>query len=101
MRYRSCLQRRRSDLKTTLRGILARYNADVKNLFARKGREYLATVELSDAHRFVVDQLIESLDHSTQQLAATNKRLSELAEKAPIAPREAQEILEASLALGP
>ena len=101
VRYRSYLQRRRSGLKTKLRGILARYNADVKNLFTKKGREYLATVDLSDAHRFVVEQLVESLDHYTRQLSAATKKLSEFAEKAPIAEREAREILDSMPCVGP
>ena len=101
VRYRSYLQRRRSGLKTKLRGILARYNADVKSLFTKKGREYLATVELSDAHRFLVDQLSESLDHYTQQLTAADKKLSQFAEKAPIAEREAREILDTIPCVGP
>ncbi len=101
VRYRSYVQRRRSGLKTKLRGILARYNADVKNLFTKKGSEYLATVELSDSHRFLVDQLVGSLDHYTQQLLAITKKLSEFAEKGPIAEREAREILDSMPCVGP
>ncbi len=101
VRYRTYLQRRRSALKTKLRGILTRYNADVKNLFTKKGREYLATVELSDAHRFAVEQLVESLDHYTRQLSAADKKLSEFAKKAPIAEREAREVLDTMPCVGP
>ena len=101
VRYRSYLQRRRSALKTKLRGILARYNADVKNLFTKKGREYLATVELSDAHRFLVEQLVKSLEHYTQQLTAANKKLSEFAETAAITEKEAREILDTIPCVGP
>lgn len=101
VRYRSYLQRRRSSLKTKLRGILGRYNADVQNLFTKKGREYLTTVKLSDAHRFIVDQLVESLDHYTKQLKASDKKLSQFAEEAPIAEREARMILDTMPCVGP
>src|SRR5262245_50883470 len=59
VRARRRIQRRITSVKNALRHVLASYNADVRRLFTRRGREYLAQMTLSDADRFQADLLAE------------------------------------------
>ena len=63
VRQRQFLQRRITAAKCKVRHVLARYNADITSLFSQAGREYLAAQTLSDSDRFVVEQLLENIDH--------------------------------------
>ena len=51
VRHRQYVVGRRTSVKNKLRRVLSHYNADTKNLFSKAGREYLATIELSEADR--------------------------------------------------
>jgi len=93
VRQRHFLQRRITAAKCKVRHVLARYNADIQSLFTREGRTYLTQQPLSGADRFVVEQLLATLDHHTQLLAAITRQLREFARSAPIAEREAREVL--------
>lgn len=93
VRQRQFLQRRITSAKCKVRHILARYNADVKNLFTEEGQAYLAAQQLLEADRFVVDQLLLDLAHFDQQLRGADRRLLEFAKGAPVAEREARAVL--------
>ena len=54
VRHRCWLQRRITSLKCKVRNVLGHYNADIAELFTRKGEQHLATVPLSPADRFAV-----------------------------------------------
>jgi transposase len=93
VRQRHFVQRRITSAKCKIRHILARYNADVKHLFTVAGRDYLAPQKLLPAERFVVEQLLTMLDQHAEQLAAAARQLRRFAAEAPLAEREAREVL--------
>ena len=94
VRHRQYVVRRRASIKTKLRWILASYNADIRGLFTEEGRKKLKEVSMSEADRFITDRLLEEFEHHSQQVALAEKRLQEFAKQAPIAEREARELLE-------
>ena len=94
VRHRNYLQRRITSVKNKLHRILANYNADRKDLFTQEGRKYLDTVRVSNADRFAVDQLTIELDLYRLQLTHADRTLVEFARSAPIAEKEAREILD-------
>jgi transposase len=94
VRQRHYVQRRITSVKNKLRRKLADYNADLKRLFNSPGREYLATLEVSSADRFVIDRLREELEHHEQQLKAADAELARFAGAASVAEREAREVLD-------
>jgi transposase len=101
VRARRRIQRRITSVKNTLRHVLANYNADVRGLFTRRGREYLAQMTLSDADRFQADLLAEELDQHVDRLKRLDKKLVQFAEHAPLAEREARAILATAPGVGP
>lgn len=92
-RYRHHVQGRITSLKNRIRNILADYNADRPDLFTRKGREYVTDLPVSDADRFVLDELIASLDHYDDRLSRAEKALREFAKKAPAQERKERKLL--------
>jgi transposase len=101
VRQRQYVQRRITSLKCRLRHLVSHYNADVKNLFTLEGQAYLGGLPLSASDRFVVKQLVESWRHFRGQLRAMNARLAEFAQSAPVAEREARQVLETIPCVGP
>ena len=101
VRHRSYVVRRSTSVKNKLRRIVSHYNADVKELFTCAGREYLATIELSKADRFVTDQLCEELDQHTARLKAIDKQLKAFAKAASVAEQEARTVLASIPCVGP
>ena len=81
--------------------MLASYNADVRGLFTRKGRDYLAQITLSDADRFQADLLAEELDQHTDRLKRIDQKLREFAARATLAEREARALLATAPGVGP
>jgi transposase len=101
VRHRNYVVRRATSVKNKLRRILSHYNADLKYLFTREGREYLAMIELSSADRFVADQLCEELDQHTARLKAADQQLKAFAKAAPVTEQEARAVLESIPCVGP
>jgi transposase len=93
VRQRQFVQRRITSAKAKVRHILARYNADLKNLFTAEGQAHLATQKLLASDRFVVDQLLVDLAHYHEQRHSADRRLAEFAKTALIAEQEARAIL--------
>ena len=88
--------------RTSLRHILAHYNADVKYLFTAEGQAYLAELKLSAADRFVADQLLRRADSTSgQQLAEIHRRAAKFAKKRPLAEQEARQVLASIPCVGP
>ncbi len=94
VRHRNYLQRRITSVKNKLHRILANDNADRPDLFTQAGRKYLDSVRVSNADRFAVDQLTIELDLYRLQLTHADRTLAEFARSAPIAEKEAREILD-------
>jgi transposase len=101
VRHRCWSQRRITSLKCKVRNTLGHYNADIAELFTRKGQQYLATVPLSSADRFMVQTLQEQLDLFTRQLRETDRQLEQFAETAALAEREARALLATIPQIGP
>jgi transposase len=101
VRYRHYTQRRITSVKNKLRHILAAYNADVPHLFTVEGRQHLAAVKLSAAHRFVADELWAELRQHQKRQAKASRELRRFAAKAPLAEREARAVLDSIPCVGP
>lgn len=101
VRHRHYVQRRITSVKNKLRRILSHYNADRSNLFTRVGRKYFSALRLSAADRFTVEQLRSELDQHTDRLKEVDAELAKFAKSAPIAEREAREVLDSIPCVGP
>lgn len=101
VRYRRCLSRRITSIKTKLRNKLAHYNADIAALFTRRGMKYLAELAVSASDRFEMDSLQAQLKLLEQQLRETADELEKFAETAPLHEREARAILASIPLIGP
>lgn len=101
VRHRDHLRRRITSVKSRLRSVLAHYNADVPRLFTVAGREYLASLPLGTADRFVLEDLCAELDYHVQKRRAVDRELRQFAFDAPIAEREAREVLASVPCMGP
>ena len=84
-----------------MRRIAAVYNADRKDLFTAKGWAALAQVKLSDADRFVLDQLHAQWRSLEDQVLELAKRLKEFAAQAPAKEAEARAKLRTAPGVGP
>jgi transposase len=93
VRQRDRIQRRLTSAKNRIRRILSDYNADRRSLFSAEGLAYLNRVELSEADRFSIDQIVEELHFGRTQLHAAEQRLREFAKSSPLREREARELL--------
>jgi transposase len=101
VRHRCWLQRRITAIKAKLRNKLAQYNADVAELFTRRGQEYLATMPFNAADRFEVQALQEQLALFSRQIKEAEGTLSQFAATGPLAEREARTLLDSIPLVGP
>lgn len=100
VRHRQYIQGRITSVKTKVRRIVSNYNADRKDLFSKAGQEYLATLKLLPADRFIVADLVEQLRDHQESLRAVNRQLQQFAKEAPAAEQEAREVLESIPTVG-
>lgn len=100
VRHRHHVQGRITSVKTKIRRILSDYNADRKDLFSQTGQEYMSTVKLLPADRFILDDLTEQMEQFCESLKKVEKQLAEFAKAAPIAERENREVLSTIPAVG-
>ena len=101
VRHRHWLQGRITSIKCKLRHKLAHYNADVAELFTRRGQEHLARLAMSHADRFECQALSQQLTLLGQQLKEVDAALRVFAETAPAAEREARAVLVTIPQVGP
>jgi transposase len=101
VRHRCWLQRRITSLKCKVRNVLGHYNADIAELFTRKGEQYLAAVPLSAADRFTVQALQEQLGLFQRQLREADRQLGEFAQSGSLAEQEARALLDTIPQVGP
>jgi transposase len=101
VRHRSYLNGRITSLCSKIRAILADYNADRRDLFTPSGLKYLARVKVSDADRFVLDQLVAERQSLRDRLEALNQQLREFAKTAPVAEAEARAVVQSIPYVGP
>ena len=93
VRYRDSLRGRATSVRCKIRHLLSDYNLDRPKLFTREGLEYLKTVKVSPSDRWVLEELTEHWKEVRKQLRAADRRLAEFAQAAPVAEREAREVL--------
>lgn len=93
VRHRRFLSGQITALKNKMRRLLSDYNADRPDLFSEEGLKYLKTVKLSATDRFILKQLLSAWRSQEKLLTALNLRLKAFAKKAPVAEREAREVL--------
>lgn len=101
VRHRQAIQGRITSVKNKIRRVLSHYNADRKELFSHAGRVYLAAVAVSDADRFVIGLLSEELDEHGDRLKRIDQQLAAFAKSAPVAEKEAREVLASVPCVGP
>jgi len=94
VRHRRWLQGRVTSIKCKLRNKAAHYNADVKEMFSRRGGSHLAALPMSEADRFEVAALQEQLALFERQLREANGQLERFAAKASPAEAEARAVLD-------
>jgi transposase len=100
VRHRSYVQRRITSIRNKIRRILSDYNADRKDLFTEAGLEYLAQVTLSEADRFVVNELRKEWDFERARLQDLTAALKKFIAKAPVAEAEARALLQSIPGVG-
>ena len=101
VRHRRWLSSRITAVKAKLRNKLTYYNADVAELFTRRGKVYLANLALSASDRFETTALQEQLALLQRQLGEVEAELVKFAQTAPLAEREARAILASIPLVGP
>ena len=94
VRHRQYIRGRMTSVRNKLRRIFSDYNADRRDLFSTANhREYTKQLPLSDADRFIINQLWADHEHFAEQLQKLGQMLKEFAKKAPHREKEAREIL--------
>ena len=101
VRHRYYLLKRTTSVKNKLRHILADYNADIRELFTQRGREYLKEVALSDTDRFRVRSLLEELDQHVRRRQRVDRKLQRFAQQGSVREQEARQILASIPYIGP
>lgn len=101
VRQRIHLKKNIRRVRSKIRWILARYNADRSDLFTMKGMRYLAEVSVSSADRFVLDQLTEEWEFINMQVRSVEKELRSFARTASPAEAEARDVLSTIPGVGP
>jgi len=101
VRHRHWLQGRITAIKCKIRHKAAHYNADIADLFERRGQRHLAELAVSAADRFEVDALLQQMQLLVNQLHAADAQLRKFASTAPAAEREARSVLDTIPQVGP
>lgn len=94
-------RRRTSGLKCRLRNLVARYNADRKDLFTIAGLTHLKSLPLNAADRLVAEQICDELSFHQRQRRAVMRQLQVFAAAAPLPEREARAVLASVPGVGP
>jgi transposase len=101
VRYRQYVRGRMTATRCKIRRILSDYNADRTDLFCgRLGTAYLKQVPLSDADRFVIDQLWSEYEDHQGRLLALAKKIKAFTAKAPQREAEARQIIKTAPGVG-
>jgi transposase len=99
-RYRAKCRQVVTRVRCRIRHILASYNADRPELFGAEGREHLATVTVTKADRFVLDQYLLAHDQAMAQLLAAKLELKAFAARGDGAEKRAREIATSAPGVG-
>jgi transposase len=91
-RYRAKCRQRVTKLRCRIRHVLANYNADRVDLFGPEGREHLASVAVTKADRFVLNELLAEHDEALVRLTKAKMELRVFAAAGDDAEQQAREI---------
>ena len=101
VRHRCYLQRRLTSIRNKIRRILSDYNADRKDLFTAEGLAYLQSVQLSEADRFAVEQLLAEFEFQHRQRNDLAAQLKKFVSAAPAHEAENRQVLRSIPGVGP
>jgi transposase len=101
VRFRQFLHRQKCAVQVKIRRIVSDYNADRRDLFSQKGLEYLGSLKLLDADRYVVDHLLAQWKGFVEELASITKELGRFAKKASAQEVKYRKVLRSITGVGP
>jgi transposase len=101
VRHRHWMQSRITAVKCKIRNKAAYYNADIAELFQRRGKQHLADLAMSAADRFHIDALWQQLSFLQIGLQEADRQLRAFSASAPAAEREARAVLDSIPQVGP
>jgi transposase len=103
VRQRCFVQKNLTRVRNKIRRVLSDYNADRRDLFTAAGLKYLKeiTKKVSEADRFVLNQLLTEWQYHRQQFQAVSRQLKAFAQKASAKEQEIRTVLGSMPAVGP
>jgi transposase len=101
VRYRYYAQKRTVSVRNKIRHVLANYNADFEALFTAKGLHDLRQQRVSAADQFVLKRLLEEWHEHRRRLREADQQLAAFGKEAPVAEREARQVLATFPLAGP
>ena len=103
VRQRCFVQKNLTRVRNKIRRLLSDYNADRPDLFTKAGlKSLLATKkQLSEADRFVLNQLLAQWHYHRKQFQAADRQLKAFAKKATTKEREVRTVLASMPTVGP
>jgi transposase len=103
VRQRCFVQKNLTRLRNKIRRLLSDYNADRPDLFTKAGLTSLLGMkkQLSEADRFVLNQLLAEWDYHRKQFQAVGRQLKAFAQKAPLKEQEVRTVLASMPVVGP
>jgi transposase len=100
VRHRTQVSQQCSRIKCQIRRVLSNYNADRRDVFTAAGAEYLQSLKLSNADRFVLNQYLADLAYKKKNLEAAKKELRNFAATGPAKDREIRAVLRSTPGVG-
>jgi transposase len=103
IRQRCFVQKNLTRVRNKIRRLLSDYNADRPDLFTKAGLQYLlgAKKKVSEADRFVLNQLLAQWTYHLQQFQAVGRQVKAFAQKASTQEKEIRAVLASMPSVGP
>src|SRR5713101_1623236 len=103
VRQRCFVQKNVTRVRNKIRRVLSDYNADRLDLFTKAGLPYLlqAKMKLSEADRFVLNQLLAQWHYHRKQFQAVGRQVKAFAQKASTKEKEIRAVLGSMPSVGP
>jgi transposase len=103
IRQRCFVQKNLTRVRNKIRRLLSDYNADRPDLFTQAGLQYLlgAKKKVSEADRFVLNQLLAQWTYHLRQFQAVGRQVKAFAQKASTQEKEIRAVLASMPSVGP
>jgi len=103
IRQRCFVQKNLTRVRNKIRRLLSDYNADRPDLFTQAGLKYLLGMKkkLTEADRFVLNQLLAEWHYHRQQFQAVGRQVKAFAQKASLKEKEIRAVLASMPSVGP